>query len=139
MEHCMVITTHTTQPLRPDNAKEIPIEHEDYRAIQYDFYIPAAVWDHSRVKVFRQRLESIASGATIFKGTTGVWMGQSEDTHVYRMIIREGQFDPNGTRSVLHGELGRLLADLSTWRESAQQAMMFTETDIRVTMARAPT
>ena len=44
------------------------------------------------------------------------------------------------TRATLHREIGGLLADLSTSPKHAQQTFMFTQTDIRVTMAhsRAP-
>jgi hypothetical protein len=65
--------TRTTRPLVPGNGSKITIEHDDDQSIQYEFYIPAAVWSHTVVRTFIQRLEQLAPGATIFKGATGVW------------------------------------------------------------------
>jgi len=130
----MPSTTHTVQT-GGGQGYRVAANHEDYQAIQYEFYIPEAIWVHQSVQAFIRRLESIEPGATIFQGLVGVWQGQPEQTRIYRMILREGLFDPANTRSALHSEVGRLMADLSASDESAQDAFMFTETDIRVTLA----
>ena len=81
------------------------------------------------------RLEAFAPGATSFSRLAGVWDHKPETTRIYRMILRAGQFDPVDTRSVLHDEVGRLMADLSADAGCAQDAFMFTETPIHVTMS----
>ena len=129
----MCKTEHTVQT-GSGQGYRVSVNHEDYQAIQYEFYIPEAIWEHESVQTFIERLESVQPGATIFQGLVGVWQGQPEQTRIYRMILRAGQFDPANTRSALHSEVGRLMADLSASDESAQDAFMFTETDIRVTM-----
>lgn len=130
----MAKTTHTVQTGEGQGYRVI-VNHEDYQAIQYEFYIPEAIWNNQSVRTFINRLESVEPGATIFQGLVGVWQGQPEQTRIYRMILRAGQFDPANTRSALHSEVGRLMADLSASNQSAQDAFMFTETNIRVTMA----
>ncbi len=127
-------TTHTVQTGSAGGYR-VRVYHEDCAAVQYEFYIPEAIWNHESVQTFVNRLESIEPGATIFQGLVGVWQGQPELTRIYRMILRAGQFDPANTHSALHSEVGRLMADLSASDESAQDAFMFTETDIRATMA----
>ena len=107
----------------------------DRTAVQYEFYIPHAIWSHPSVQAFMKRLQSVVPGATIFGSLGGVWQGKPEATRIYRLIIPADQFDMNRTRATLHGEIGRLLADLSASPKHAQQTFMFTETDIRVTMA----
>lgn len=129
----MCKTEHTVQTGDGQNCR-VSANHEDYRANQYEFYIPEAIWSHQSVQTFITRLASIEPGATIFQGLVGVWQGEPEQTPIYRVILRTGQFDPANTRSALHSEIGRLMADLSASDESAQDAFMFTETDIRVTM-----
>ncbi len=113
----------------------VSVNHEDYEAIQYEFYIPEAIWNHSSVQTFLQRLESIEPGATIFAGLVGVWQGEHEQSRIYRKILRAEQLDHANTRAALHSEVGRLMADLSASAESTQDAFMFTETHIRVTMS----
>lgn len=132
--HHVCDTTHTVQT-GGGKGYRVSVHHEDYQATQYEFYIPEAIWNHQSVQTFIERLESIEPGATIFQGLVGVWQGQPEQTRIYRMILRAGQFNPANTRSALHGEVGRLMADLSASKQSAQDAFLFTETDIRATMA----
>jgi hypothetical protein len=112
----------------------VRVEHDNYAAIQYEFYIPEAIWSHPSVQTFITRLQSVEAGATVFAGLTGVWQGVAETTRIYRLVLRAARFDANNTRAALHSEIGRLMADLSASPEHAQQAIMFSETDIRVTM-----
>ena len=51
------------------------------------------------------------------------------------MILRNDRADPAETREVLYAEIGRLMAELSAEAKSAQDAFMFTETPIQVTMS----
>jgi hypothetical protein len=81
-------------------------------------------------------LQSIVGGATTFGSPGGVWQGKPESTRTYRLIIPVGRFDMSRTRASLDGAIGRLLGELSASLKHAQQTFMFTETDIRVTMAK---
>lgn len=128
----MCKTEHTVK-VPVYQAHRVSVSHEDYEAIQYEFYISEEIWDHSSVQTFLERLESIESGATIFAGLVGVWQGEPEQSRIYRKIIRAGQFDLANARAAFHSEIGRLMADLSASAESAQDTFMLTETDIRVT------
>lgn len=127
-------TEHTVE-LPQGSGYRVSVDHDDYNAIQYDFYIPRLIWELPSVKLFVKRLDSIASGATLFEGLTGIWKGDREGTNIYRKILRGGRFDPNNTRSALHGAVGRLMADLSASPEFAQEAVMFTETPVNVTLS----
>lgn len=131
-------TQHTIQPLEPGDPRTCTVNHDDYTAVQFDFYIPAAVWSHSATRIFLDRLKNLAKGATIFKGMVGVWQDEEEDTNIFRMILRRDKFDPDNIRRCLHSEVGDLFAKLSTSTESSQKAVMFTETVICVTMAKKP-
>jgi hypothetical protein len=125
-------TAHTVQT-NVGTGYRVKVSHKDYTAIQYEFYIPEAIWNHPSIKIFIQRLESVEPSATIFRGLIGVWQGEPETTRIYRLILRRGRFDPNNSRAALHGEVGRLMADLSASPQHAQQTFMFSETDIRAT------
>jgi hypothetical protein len=109
----------------------------DQTAVEYEFYIPNAIWSHPSVQAFIKRLQSVVGGATVFGSLGGVWQGKPEATRIYRLIIPVDQFDIDNTRASLHSEIARLLTDLSGSPKHAQQTFMFTETDVRVTMARS--
>ena len=130
----MCQTEHTVQTGEGQGYR-VAVRHEDYDAIQYEFYIPEAIWTHPSVQTFLNRLRSIQPNATIFAGLVGVWQGEPEQTCIYRMIIRAGHFDSANTRATLHGEVGRLIGDLSAADDSAQDTFMFTETNFRASMA----
>ena len=128
-----VSTDHTVK-LPQGSGYRVAVDHVDYAAIQYDFYIPRLIWELPSVKFFIKRLDSIEAGATLFEGLTGIWKGEREGTNIYRKIIDGRKFDPNNTRAGLHAAVGRLMADLSASPEFKQDAVMFTETRINVTM-----
>ena len=129
-----VTTTRTIQPLVPNGSVPFKIDHENQPAIQYEFYIPAAVYRHSAVSRFITRLGTLAPGATIFKGATGTWEGDEEDVNIYRLILG-GEFDPINVRSMLHGEIADMTSRLATWKESIQKAFLFTEGLIQMDLA----
>ncbi|MFH0926929.1 MAG: hypothetical protein V1872_15065 [bacterium] len=93
--------------------------------------IPFTIWLHSSIKLFIQKLQSVEPSATIFKGGTGVWKKEKEeDISIYRMILRSDDFDRSNVESMLHSEVGDLMAKLSGWSESSQKAVMVTQTEI---------
>ena len=129
---------HTVPP-RSRRGRRGRVHPDDHPAVQYEFYIPNAIWSHPAVQAFMKRLQSVVPGATIFGSLGGVWQGKPEATRIYRLIVPADQFDVNHTRATLHSEIGRLLADLSASPKHAQHTFMFTQTDIRVTMAHSRT
>jgi hypothetical protein len=120
--------TKTIQPLAPGNAASVVINHENRTAIQYEFYIPAAVYYHTAVQAFRQSLGQLAPGATIFRGATGVWMGEEEDVYIYRTLIKYGEHTPETLRPGLRSLIQAMMASLATWKEASQKEVLFTET-----------
>lgn len=130
-------TTHTITTDQGEGCR-VSVDHDDYAATQYEFYIPEAIWNHRAVRTLLKRLEDFAPAATAFSRLAGVWDHKPETTRIYRMVLRAGQFDPADTRSVLHNEIGLLMAELSADAGCAQDAFMFTETPIRVTMSSGP-
>ncbi len=130
----MCQTSHTIQTGKGQGDRII-VNHNEYEAIQYEFYFPETIWNHPSCQTFMQRLGSIEDGATIFAGLIGVWEGDSEQTRIYRMILRADRFDRSNVRTTLHSEIGSLMAGLSASANSAQDAFMFTETVIRATIS----
>ena|ERR1017187_1380901 len=130
------------EPLVPHPGKPIEATHSTKTMIQYEFYIPAAIWSHRAVLAFINNLEQITQGATIQKTATGVWEGEEEDTNIYRMILQLDEAVIDGVPAHLHyrrrlqDSIGQMLADLATWKESYQDAFMFTEKEIIVTFSR---
>ncbi|HVC96347.1 MAG TPA: hypothetical protein VND64_21865, partial [Pirellulales bacterium] len=109
------------------------LQHHCERAIQYEFYIPAAVWSHSAVKEFREFLETkLSNGATIFKTAVGVWKGDEEDTNIYRLIVRPKETqagqdpDPADHRQMILDAIEKMMAHLAEWKESRQKEFLFT-------------
>ena len=129
----MLKTYHTVKTCS-GSGYQVSVDHEDYAAVHYEFYITEAIWSLASVQTLITRLQSVEPGATIFSGLVGVWEGTQEKTRIYRLVLRAGRFDAKNMHEVLHNEIGRLMADLSASPQHAQQAFMFTETDIRVTM-----
>lgn len=124
------ITTHAVKA-----GQSVRITHEEQAAIQYEFFIPEAIWEHPSVLAFRKWLASLEPGATIFAGMVGMWEGRPEPTRIYRMILRSAMFDPAKTRHTLYEAIGRIMAELSGSAIDAQSAFMFTEMDMRVIMS----
>lgn len=129
------------EPLVPNPGKPIEATHSTKTMIQYEFYIPAAIWSHRAVLAFINALEQITQGATIQKTATGVWEGEEEDTNIYRMILQLNEALIDGVpaqlqyRRRLQDAIGGMLADLAAWKESFQDAFMFTEKEIVVTFS----
>ena len=131
--------TRKTNPLRPGNPVDITIDSVyEPEVVQYEFYIPAAIWDHSAVRDFIKNLGGLDPSATIFKGATGVWQGDQEDTHIYRLIRGPGaeKMPRQTVRNHLWNLVEEMMAKLSEWGESVQKAFFFTEAKISSTLVR---
>lgn len=129
----MCTTSHTLQN-QSGSASRVTVSHSREVAVQYDFFIPTAIWNERSVQIFLTRLLSLEPGATVFKGLTGVWQGETEDTRIYRLILRASQFQRNNVTDALRQEIGVLMATLSLTPQQ-QQAFMYTETDIQMSMS----
>jgi len=127
----------TTEHEIPADAgvRRVRVTHDDHLATQYEFYIPDAIWNHKAVRAMLRRLEAMAPGATSFSRLAGVWDRKPETTRIYRMILRADRHDPAETRLVLNTEVGRTMAELSADASAAQDAFMYTETSIHMTMS----
>ena len=131
----MRITTHKYNPLIKSDSKSIEVEHNDDPAIQYEFYFPQSVWSHSATKAFIIMLGNLAPGATIFKGATGVWKKDEEEINIYRLILGGSEFSKKKIKPILDQEIGQLMADWAEWNESKQEAFLYTETEINMTLS----
>ena len=129
----MCVTNHTV-PNSNGQAVRVSAQHTHPHAIQYDFYIPGAIWSQSEVINFLSGLSRLAPGATIFHGLIGVWQGVPEETCIYRLIVEYGEYDRNNLTSALRSEIGNLMARLSV-TASSQEAIMFTETNINMSLS----
>ena len=129
-------TTHNISPIGDLPAKHVSVQHDFYDAWQFEFYIPANIWLHDDVQEFVQRLGTLSRGATIVNGATGVWKGEREGTHVYRLIMRAGQVEMDKVRLTIQSMVGTLLTKLDAHDEAAQDAFMVTETAIKVTLSK---
>ena len=129
----MCSTSHTVRN-QSGSAESVSISHDRCRAIQYDFYIPAEIWDAAPVQTFRTRLLDIVPDATIFNGLTGIWEGTAEQTRIYRMIVPAARFQRNNVTNAFRSEIGRLMAELVVTPQT-QQAFMYTETEIEMNLS----
>lgn len=128
----MSTTTHTV-PNQSGCVEHVTVSHAREAAVQYDFYIPTEIWDAPAMQTFRTRLLAMDPGATEFNGLTGVWQGDTEETRIYRLILRASQFQRNNVTDALKQEVGVLMATLSLTAQR-QEAFMYTETDIHMNM-----
>lgn len=129
-------TDHKVVPVRPTGDEEkVVARHKTKTVIEYEFYIPAAIWEHRAVVAFISHLEKHTKGATILKTALGVWEGQPEDTNIYRMILELGEATQVNIREQLQDAIGDMLAGLAEWIESYQEAFMFTEKEIIFTLS----
>ena len=133
----MGTTNHTV--INASGAEEsITITHSRYNAMQYDFYIPSSIWSHQAVQTFVNRLLSIEPGATIFtNGLIGIWHGDTEQTQIYRFILRTDRLEKKVMTGALQAEIGRLMADLAS-TPLRQNTFCYTETEIVMNNAEAP-
>lgn len=134
----MTITNHNYNPLHRGIQKTIKVEHKEYDAVQYEFYFPQSVWSNSATKSFIIKIGNLAPGATIFKGATGIWKEDEEDINIYRLILGGDEFNKGSINSLLYSEIGQLMAYWAEWDESIQEAFLFTETDIKMTISSLP-
>jgi len=111
------------------------IKHHGYAAIQFDFYIPEKVWSNQHTQAFFRRIQSIETNATVFDGLTGVWQGEKESTRVYRVAIPARHFDRKSLREAFQKEIELLLVNLADSPEVAQQSVLFTESELRVSLS----
>ena len=120
-----------SQSLVKGDTDEVTIEFENNVCVQFEFYIPAAVFRHSAVRRFLNRLDKLAAGATISKGAIGAWEGDEEDVNIYRVILA-GDFDREAVRSMLHSEIADVMASLAESKETVQRTFIFTEAELRL-------
>jgi hypothetical protein len=122
------------RPLKRGPKDLIEFDNEDTEAYRYDFFIPAAIWRHSATQVFLAALEQIEPNYTVFKGALGAYKEDVEDVHIYVMILKKGDWNPDDVRTGLRDAIADLMARLAEWRESIQKAFLFTETVIRMNL-----
>jgi hypothetical protein len=130
-----VATTEHAVTRADGTAGRVAVDHAFYEATQFDLYVPTAIWEHPAVRAFFRRIDAVEASATLFPGATGVWLGRPEGTTVYRKILRGNPASLDPTRQRLRVEVGRLMAELSLSPAHAQQAVLFTETAVRVSMS----
>lgn len=111
------------------------IEHCDYAAVQFDFYIPESIWSEARTQKFIETIQSVEQGGTIFKGLTGMWQGDQESTRIYRVTIPCDGMGRAILRAALHAEIETLLRSLALSPSTMQTALLFTETEIYVSLS----
>jgi hypothetical protein len=128
-------STKTGQILRPGSANTFDIHHEHKEAIQYDFYLPVKVYLHRATQRFIQRIGHLSPGSTLFRGATGIWKQDAEDTYIHRFIIEPKEFGRDNLRMAIRSEINELAAELGEWRETVQQQIMFTETVVCINTA----
>lgn len=122
------------RPLRPGPESKIEFDNEDNVAYRYEFFIPAAIWRHTATVAFLNTLQAIEPNSTVFKGAVGAWKNEVEDVNIYVMILKKGEWNPDNVRTGLRDAIADLMARLAEWRESIQQAFLFTETTIRMNL-----
>lgn len=115
--------------------RRVRVTHDIHPAMQYEFYIPEAIWNHAAVRRMLTRLEALAPGATSFSRLAGIWDHKPETVRIYRIILRCEEPGLEGIRQVLREQVGQLMAEVAGEARSAQEAFMFTETAVQVTMS----
>ncbi len=106
-----------------------------YPATELEFYFPAAIWPTLRVRDFVRKFSQIPGGATIIKSTVGMWKGDTEDTHILRLLVRCGQLDRSGLRRFAQNRISELTAQLSVSGETKQEAVIFTDKEVVVSVS----
>ena len=101
-------------------------------ATELEFYFPAAIWSNPHVRDFVRKFSQIPGGATIIKSTVGMWKGDTEDTHILRLLVRRGQLDRSGLRGFAQNRISELTAQLSVSAETRQEAVIFTDKEVMV-------
>ena len=120
--------------------RAVDIEHRVLHATQYEFYLPAVIWNLPMTKLFIERISNLAPGATIFKGATGVWREEKEkgekgevveeDVSIYRIIVNAEILPADNARNGIHTEIANLSASLSICDFILQKEIIFTEANI---------
>lgn len=110
------------------------VDQDSYLAVQFDFYIPALIYELPKMSRLRKSLSDI-EGATVFENETGIWEGEPENTHVFRVILRPGKLDLDDARTQIKQVIGDFMVEISD-SEHKQQAIMFTETRVEVSVAK---
>ncbi len=128
----------TTRSGRAGTAVRRNVAIETYSAIEYEFYVPAAIWDHAAVRIFLDELLSVEKGATIFKGTIGIWQQTTEITHIYRVTLRRDRFSPDNFVQTIQNRIARLMADLTESLDAWQEEIIFTAKEITVSSNKLP-
>jgi hypothetical protein len=127
--------TKAGQILQPGSGNTFDIHHEHEEAVQYDFYLPVKIYFHRATERFIQRIAQLSPGSTLFRGATGIWKKDAEDTFIHRFIIEPKEFTRENLRMAIRSEINELAAELGEWRETVQQQIMFTETAVCINTA----
>lgn len=117
----------SNQVLKPAGSNTFTIRHRHVEAVQYDFYLPVKIYFHAATQRFITRIAVLSPGSTLFRGATGIWKRDAEDTYIHRFIIEPKEYARDNLRMMIESEIDELAAELGEWRETVQQQIMFTE------------
>jgi hypothetical protein len=128
----------TTQPHVPTGQRDVFIGYDVIMAIQYDFYVPIAVWHHPAVIDFKNSIGTLSPGGTVFKGATGIWREEKEggtlgnpveeDVYIWRIVVSGDPMQAEIYRRGIESYVAEMMARLSECDLSCQKEFMFTET-----------
>ena len=99
----------------------------------FDVYIPEALWELDALNAFIARILTLAPGATIYRGASGVWRSQNEDLRVLRISIETTNssgneiFNVPNLRVAFRDEATSLLVDLQSRHAHMEQAIFFND------------
>lgn len=99
----------------------------------FDIYLPEALWALGALELFVTRILTLAPGATIYRGASGVWNTQSEGLRVLRISIEVTDangsviFDVPNLRVAFRDAATSLLVDLQSQHGHVEQAIFFND------------
>jgi hypothetical protein len=108
------------------------------QAIEFEFYVPAALWRRKATRTFLNEVYGFVEGATLIGGARGAWHGQSETTHLVRVVIESSGMELSRFMSAIGRAAKRLM---EAWHEggAGQEMFLFTQRVLRVHQVRPRT
>jgi hypothetical protein len=112
------------------------IRHQSSNALELEFYIPAAVWNHPATQRLLARVYALVEGATLLGGARGAWKGEVEKTNLVRVVVRRDEVRSEQTLGTVRAAIDEAMRAWSNSPDTRQESFIFTVRELVLHEAR---
>lgn len=111
------------------------LSHLRSPALEFEFYLPAPVWEHPATKRFLSAIYDLVEGATILGGARGVWRDVHESMNIVRVLVKRDDAKSADCIARVEMETSRVMQEWSLSETTRQETLLYTVRELTVHQA----